>query len=43
MNGSEFHWRGVKRAKRLSAWGPRLMLAEARMREQILLWHRVSY
>lgn len=35
MNGKAFLWKGAQRARRMAAWGPRLMLAEARMRR---LW-----
>ncbi len=35
MNGSHFLWSSAKRARRLSNWAPRLMLAEARLRALI--------
>jgi hypothetical protein len=35
MNGSQFLWRSAKRARRVSNWAPRLMMAEARMRAMI--------
>lgn len=37
MNGTEFFWKGLKKARRQAGWGPRLMLAEARMRAQLVL------
>ena len=33
MNGSHYLWKGAQRARRRAGWGPRLMLAEARMRQ----------
>jgi hypothetical protein len=38
MNGSEFLWRGLQRRRRHTNWMPRLMMAEARMREMIALF-----
>lgn len=35
MNGTEFIWKGAQQARRRAGWGPRLMLAEARMRAAI--------
>lgn len=35
MNGTNLLWRNAKRARRMSNWAPRLMLAEARMRALI--------
>ena len=36
MNGSKILWVSAKRARRMSNWAPRLMLAVARLRAVIL-------